>query len=155
MTKSTLTKTWITGVIVFAAGMLMGGICLGLMLAYGGHFTAAASGNGYDFVPAFDGYFWTTVGLMITGFAIAAAGGIVQLVAWIGALINTYRFVDKTWFVVLLAGGLLGLAFGLIGFAVMVAYVIAGPDGMAFVPPPQRPQVPMPEPRTPTLVPMG
>lgn len=32
---------------------------------------------------------------------------------------------------VLLAGGLLGLAMGLIGFAAMVAYVIAGPDGVA------------------------
>jgi hypothetical protein len=28
------------------------------------------------------------------------------------------------------AGGVLGLAFGLIGFAAMVVYVIAGPDGM-------------------------
>jgi len=30
-----------------------------------------------------------------------------------------------------LAVGLLGLAFGLVGFVAMVAYLIAGPDGMA------------------------
>jgi hypothetical protein len=48
-----------------------------------------------------------------------------------GALVNTYRLQDKTWFAVLLAGGLLGLAFGLLGFAAMVAYLVAGPDGMS------------------------
>jgi hypothetical protein len=40
----------------------------------------------------------------------------VQLAAWIGTLVNTYRLEDKTWFAVVLAGGLLGLAFGLLGF---------------------------------------
>lgn len=53
-----------------------------------------------------------------------------QLAAWIGTLVNTYRLEDKTWFAVVLAGGMLGLAFGLLGFATMVAYLIAGPDGM-------------------------
>ena len=131
MTKSTITKTWIAGVILMAAGLLVGGVSLGLMLAYGGQFTAAPGGNGYDFVPKLDGFFWTMVSLMIAGFAVAAIGGIVQLTAWIGALVNTYQLADRTWFVVLLAGGLLGLAFGLVGFAAMVAYVIAGPDGTA------------------------
>ena len=68
---------------------------------------------------------------MVAGFFAAAVGGLVQLAAWIGALVNTYRLQDKTWFAVLLAGGLLGLAFGLLGFAAMVAYLVAGPDGMS------------------------
>lgn len=131
MTKSTITKTWIAGLIVLAVGLLVGGVSLGLMLAYGGQFTPALGGNGSEFVPRLDGFFWTMVGLMIVGFTAAAIGGIVQLAAWIGALVNTYQLQDKTWFVVLLTGGLLGLAFGLVGFAAMVAYVIAGPDGMA------------------------
>jgi hypothetical protein len=129
MAKTTITKTWIAGVILMAAGLLVGGVSLGLMLAYGGQFTPAPSGSGYDFTPRLDGFFWTMVGLMIAGFAVAAIGGIVQLTAWIGALVNTYQLADRTWFVVLLAGGLLGLAFGIVGFAAMVAYVIAGPDG--------------------------
>lgn len=154
MTKSAITKTWVAGVIVLAAGLLMGGISLGLMLAYGGHFSPAQSGNGYDFIPTTDGFFWTMVGLMIVGFTVAAAGGIVQLVAWIGALVNTYPIQDKTWFVVLLAGGLLGLAFGLIGFAVMVAYIIAGPDGTAVARQPAVATMPTQEPwRPPTLMP--
>ncbi len=62
-------------------------------------------------------------------------GDLVQLVAWIGALANTYLVADKTWFAIVLAGGLFGFFFGLIGFAAMIAYVIAGPDGYALAGP--------------------
>jgi hypothetical protein len=148
MTKYTLTRTWIAGVIVLAAGLILGFLSLGLMLAYGGTFTQAASGNGYDFVPTLNGFFWTMVGLMIFGFTVAAVGGIVQLAAWIGALVNTYRIEDKTWFLVLLIGGLLGFAFGLVGFAAMVAYVVAGPDGMV-----EQPRIPTSTPRPGELLP--
>ncbi|HXN79070.1 MAG TPA: hypothetical protein VN965_09895 [Candidatus Dormibacteraeota bacterium] len=131
MKKSTVTRTWLAGLVLLAVGLLVAGLSVALMLAYGGTFTRASAGNGYDFVPSYDGFFWTTVGIIIAGFAVAAVAGLVQLAAWIGALVNTYQMQDKTWFVVLLAGGVLGLAFGLIGFAAMVAYLIAGPDGMA------------------------
>jgi hypothetical protein len=154
MTKTTITRTWFAGLIVLAAGLLLGGISLGLMLAYGGQFTAAPNGTGYDFIPRLDAFFWTTVSLMIIGFTVAAIGGIVQLAAWIGALVNTYQLADRTWFIVLLAGGLLSLAFGLVGFATMVAYLVAGPDGM-----PARPPMPAPtrapEARPPTLAAAG
>lgn len=131
MRKSTVTKTWFGGLLLLAVGLLVAGISIGLMLAYGGTFTKAPFGNAYDFVPRYDDVFWTTIGIMVVGFVVAAIGGLVQLAAWIGALINTFQLPDKTWFAVVLAGGLLGLAFGLVGFAAMVAYLIAGPDGMA------------------------
>jgi hypothetical protein len=158
MGKPTITKTWLAGLIAIASGLILGGVSLGLVLAFGGHFTPAPGGNGYDFVPTLDGFFWTMVGLMIVGFIIAVVGGIVQLVAWIGALINTYRLEDKTWFIVLLAGGLLGLGFTLVGFAVMVAYLIAGPDGMALPQPrtrlsPAQPAMPPEPPPTPPAQP--
>jgi hypothetical protein len=130
MSKPTITRLWIAGLVVLAIGLVVGGVGLGLMFAYGGHFTPARSGNGYDFVPNLDDFFWTTVGVMAAGFTVAIAGGIVQLAAWIGALVNTNLLQDKTWFIVLLVGGLLGLSFGLLGFAAMVAYLVAGPDGM-------------------------
>jgi hypothetical protein len=155
MTKPTITRTWIAGLIVLAAGLLVGGVSLGLMLAYGGHFTAAPNGNGYDFVPRLDGFFWTMVSLMIVGFTAAAVGGVVQLAAWIGALVNTNRLQDKTWFLILLVGGLLGLVVSLAGFAVMVAYLVAGPDGTAIRQPAMPlaaapwPQMPTPTPPTP------
>ncbi|HKT36899.1 MAG TPA: hypothetical protein VJR48_00920 [Ktedonobacterales bacterium] len=130
MSKASITRMWIAGLIVLVAGLAMGGISLGLMLANGGTWVPAASGSGSDFVPTINGFFWTTVGFMIVGFTIAVAGGIVQLAAWIGALVNTYQIEDKAWFIILLAGGLLGLVSGVIGFAAMVAYLVAGPDGM-------------------------
>jgi hypothetical protein len=46
------------------------------MLAYGGTFTAAASGSGYNFVPSFDGFFWTMVSLMIASFSVTVVGGL-------------------------------------------------------------------------------
>jgi hypothetical protein len=141
MARTTITRMWIVGLVILVAGLLVGGISLGLMLTFGGHYTPAPSGNGSDFVPVLNGFFWTTVGVMIVGFTVAAAGGIVQLAAWIGALVNTYQLEDKAWFIVLLAGGLLGLAFGLIGFATMVAYLVAGPNGM----PTRQPRVPLPD----------
>ncbi len=130
MTKFTITRLWIAGVIAFAAGLAVAGAGVGLMLAYGGHFTPAVSGNGSDFVPTFNGFFWMTITVMVMGGLIAAAGGVAQLCAWIGALVNTYPIQEKTWFIVLLAGGLLGMSFGPLGFAAMLAYVIAGPDGV-------------------------
>jgi hypothetical protein len=52
---------------------------------------------------------------------------VAHFVAWIGAVLNTAQLPDKTWFVVLLVVGLLGLVFI---FIATVAYVIAGPDGV-------------------------
>ena len=136
MTKFTITRIWIAGLIALAAGLIVGGIGLGLLLAYGGHFAPALSGSGYNFIPTINGYFWAMVGLMVMGFTLAAVGGVGQLVAWIGAVVNTYPLEDKAWFIVLLVSGLLGLSFGLVGFAGMVAYVIAGPEGTPRAQPP-------------------
>ncbi len=57
---------------------------------------------------------------------IVAGGMIAALAAWIGALLNTARLDDKTWFVLLLVLGLFSF-----GWVALVAYVIAGRDGMA------------------------
>jgi hypothetical protein len=146
MTKRRITSLWTLGLGIFLVGLVVAGVSLGLMFVYGGHFVAAASGSGYDFVPALGGTFWTTVGFMVAGGLTAVIGGVIQLVAWIGALVNTYQLADRTWFAVLLAGGLIGLAFGLAQIAVMVAYILAGPDGTSAqheriptAPPPQTP----------------
>jgi len=132
MRKSTVVRTWLAGVIVLAGGLVMAGISIGLMLGFGGTFTPSPVGQGaYEFEPTLNGFFWTTVVGIVFGGALAATGGLVQLAAWIGALVNTSHLVDKTWFGVLLAGGVLGFFVGLLGFAAMLAYVVAGPDGMA------------------------
>jgi hypothetical protein len=56
---------------------------------------------------------------------VGAAIGLV--IAWIGAALNTANLADKTWFIVLLAGGVLS-----VGLLVTLAYVI-GPDGQPTV----------------------
>jgi len=152
MTKPMITKTWIAGLVVLAAGLVVAVVGVALMLAYGGTFTQiAGTANSYTFVPTLDSFFWSTVVVIVVGGVLAAIGGVVQLAAWIGGLVNSYRLPDKTWFAVLLLGGVFGLAFGLIGFAVMVAYVIAAPEGRLYSRPEAQPAAPRPS----TLAPTG
>jgi hypothetical protein len=66
---------------------------------------------------------WSMVALAVLGVVTMLGAMIAQFVAWIGAVINTARLADKTWFLVLLILGL--VSFGLIA---MVVYLIAGPD---------------------------
>jgi hypothetical protein len=127
MRKATIARVWLGGLIGIVAGLLGAMVGTILLLAYGGTWDGWSGG---DFVPTMDAFFWWMVGLITTGGLVAVAGAIVQIVAWIGALINTYPVPDKAWFVVLLIGGLLGVAGVLIApFVVMVVYLISGPDG--------------------------
>lgn len=128
MSRSVVTKTWLGGLGAIVVGVLIVGVGVGSMLAFGGTLQPAPSGSGFDWTPARDSAFWTSVGAIVVGGTVILVGSLVQLVAWIGAVMNTYSLTDKTWFVVLLVGGVVGLAFGLVGMAVMVAYLIAGPD---------------------------
>ena len=60
MSKNSVTRMWIAGLIVLVAGLAIGGISLGLMLANGGTWQPAVSGEGSDFVPTLNGFFWTS-----------------------------------------------------------------------------------------------
>lgn len=137
MSKSTITKTWIGGLAVFAAGIVLAIVGVFLMLAYGGTFTQGAVAGKYDFTPDMNGFFWTTVGLIVVGGLITLAGSIVQLAAWIGALFNSYLLTSKGWFVILLLGGVFSFLFAPTGFAAMLAYVVAAPDGELYREPPR------------------
>lgn len=68
---------------------------------------------------------WTLAGLLGLAVAVLIGSGVAMFVAWIGAVINTASLPDKTWFIVLLVVGLLGMA-----VFVTIAYVAAGPDGL-------------------------
>ena len=120
MTKSTITKFFIGGIVAVVAG---------LILAVFATFAAFAAGefvmDGPDVTGVqFTAFGWSMVGLMIIGGFSMIGGAIAGLVSWIGALINTAQLEDKAWFVLLLVLGLFSF-----GFIAMVAYVIAGPDG--------------------------
>jgi hypothetical protein len=68
---------------------------------------------------------WTLLGLIALAVFVLLFAAAAHFVAWIGAVLNTAHLSDKTWCVVLLVVGLLGLV-----FIATVAYVIAGPDGL-------------------------
>jgi len=120
MTKPTITRIFVGSLIAIAGGFL-------LMLAAG--LTAYLSGalvmEGPDVVGVqSSGLGLTMLGLAIVGCLVMAGGGIGQFVAWIGAVLNTSKLEDKTWFILLLVLGLLSF-----GFIPMVIYVFTGPDG--------------------------
>ena len=157
MTKRTITITWLVGI-----GVMIGGGLLALFtgLALASHIGAYTNNfqPGVTYVP--DSTFWGSVSFVILG-GIAVLGGIVtQFVAWIGAVINTNRLVDRTWFNVLLWCGVAGIVlnfiggFGaLLGWVLMIVYLVGGPDGMAAEPMTLRPTAPVEPPRT--LAPTG
>ena len=126
MRKSTIGRVWLGGLAAIVAGIA--GVAVGTvsMLAYGGTWGGP---NGSEFTPAYSAFFFWMVGLITAGAFVVAAGGIAQLVAWIGAVVNTFAFSDKTWFIVLAIGGAIGL-FGIVlaGFVVMAAYLLMAPD---------------------------
>lgn len=119
MSKSTITKLFVGGIVAFIAGILLATFAFLWVLASG-----AFVMNGPDIVSITGtGY---TAGLIAAGVVAVLAiigGAICGLVSWIGALINTVALEDKTWFIILLVLGLLSF-----GFIAMIVYVIAGPD---------------------------
>ena len=121
MSKSTVTKLFVSSAFAVIAGAL---------LAFAAIWFAYANGafvmNGPDVTAVQPTPFaWAMVGVIVLS-ALAMLGGFMGgLVSWIGALLNTAQVEDKTWFILLLVLGL--LSFGIVA---MIAYVIAGPDGI-------------------------
>lgn len=132
MTKSAITRMWVAGLAVFVAGIVVSLIGVFSMLAFGGAFSGTPGGGDYKFIPDLTGAFWTAIGVIVVGGLGVLGGTMMQLAAWIAALVNSNALPDRTWFVVLLVAGVLGLTFPPFGFAAMVAYVIAAPDGAPY-----------------------
>jgi hypothetical protein len=138
MTKRTITTWWLIGAIVMIVGGILALFSSLALVTHIGDLTANFQSK--SFVP--DSYFWTLISLIVLG-GIAVMGGIaVQFVAWIGAVINTNRLADKTWFNILLWGGIVGVVLGplfglgaMFWWGLMIAYLVGGPDGMAEAPP--------------------
>jgi hypothetical protein len=119
MTKSTVTKFFVGGIVAVIAGLLVSVAAVWAAFAAGEFVMDGPDVTGIKFTA----FGWSMVGLMIVGGFSMIGGAIAGLVSWIGALINTVQLPDKAWFVLLLVLGLLSF-----GFIAMVAYVVAGPD---------------------------
>lgn len=125
MTKPAVTRLFVGSVVAFVAA-----IVLGIFTCIWAYANGVFQIEDFDVVGVNGGTAaWTTLAvIVIAGLAVvgAAIGG---LVAWIGALLNTARLDDKTWFILLLVLGLFSF-----GFIAMVVYVLAGPDGTVRAP---------------------
>jgi hypothetical protein len=119
MSKQTVTRLFVGSLIAIVAGMVFAAVGFGLAFASGAFVVSGPDVTAVEPIELTAGAIVAaTVGVLgIVG------GAIGQFVAWIGAVINTSRLEDKTWFILLLVLGL--LSFGLIA---MLVYVLAGPD---------------------------
>jgi hypothetical protein len=121
MTKSLIVKLFWGSLIGLVAGFVLMGITLALAIS-----NDIFIMSGPDVTGVKSGVFsWALLGLMGLAMLLLLFAAVAHFVAWIGAVLNTAQLPDKTWFVVLLVVGLLGLV-----FIATVAYVIAGPDGV-------------------------
>jgi hypothetical protein len=121
MSKNGITRLFVGAMVAVAVGLALGIAALLTALAsdaidFGGsHVIDVSGGSGA----------WTAVAFLIVGSVVVVAGSAAAVVSWVGALVNTWELEEKTWFASLLALGLLGF-----GIVAMIAYAVAGPDGM-------------------------
>ena len=120
MSKPTIVKIFLGSLGAIIAGVLFILITATAVLATGTWVINGSEVTDFHLSPTAT----STFIFAMFGGVLVVAGAIGQFVAWIGAVVNTSRLADKTWFVVLLVLGLLS-----VGFIAMLVYVIAGPDG--------------------------
>ena len=121
MTKSLIVKLFWGSLIGLVAGLVLVGIT-GALAINNDVFVM----SGPDVTGVKSGVLaWTLLGLLVLAFLILLFAAMAHFVAWIGAVLNAAQLPDKTWFVVLLVVGVLGLV-----FIATAAYVIAGPDAL-------------------------
>ena len=120
MSRATVTRLFIGGGLAVIAGAI--GAVASVWIAIANDVFVM---NGPDIVGVRGSNLaWLLLAIGMVG-GLAIVGGLVTgLVAWLGALLNTWRSESKAWFGVLLLLGIFNL-----GFFAMIAYLVAGPDG--------------------------
>jgi hypothetical protein len=121
MSKSTVCQLFIGATLTFVIGAIV------LVAAGVAAIANGVIGLGGPTIVTIDGSAFGGVApwLLLAGL-LMGVGSVVAVASWVGALANTIRLDDKTWFVGLLVLGLVSF-----GWIAMVAYVVAGPDGTA------------------------
>jgi hypothetical protein len=129
MSRTVIARLFYGSLLGMAVAIVLGVVAFGIALSTGSfvwednEVVGVRSGSGW----------WAFIAMGAVAALILVAAWVAQFVAWIGALVDTAPRENKTWFVVLLVGGLLG--FGLI---VMLVYVLSetGSSGSASASPP-------------------
>ncbi len=116
--------------------------CVGLIIAL-------VVSHATDHGGLLQGHTWTALALLMACSVALFVGIIMEVVSWWGAVFNTHRLVDKTWFKRTVWCGIVGTigmplfglgAFVLLGFG--IAYRVSAPDGSAAPQPPTMPASP-------------
>jgi hypothetical protein len=121
MSKTTIIRLFEAAIAAAVAGIVIAIVAVVVGLANG-----AVTLGGSHAVTLNGGTVAWTIGAFVVSSLVITAGTLAAIAAWVGAVLNTSRLEDKTWFVVLLVLGLLSL-----GWLAMIAYVFTGPDGSA------------------------
>ena len=121
MSKTTITWLFSAAVAAVVAGTVMRVAAVVAGLADG----AVVLGGPQVVTLNGDALAWS-IAALVTASLLIAAGAVAAIASWFGALLNTSRLADKTWFAVLLVLGLVSL-----GWVAVIAYVVAGPDSTA------------------------
>jgi hypothetical protein len=129
MSKATVTRLFVGAVLAVVVGLVVALAAIIAALAAG-----AVTIGGPTVIMVNGTAIAGSLGWLVMGAVAIAAGALTAIASWIGALLNTARLEDKTWFVALLVLGLFSL-----GWVAMTAYVLAGPDATS--PGPARPDV--------------
>ena len=122
MPKAVVTRLFIGAGLAMIAGAVLASVAVGIAIA-----NDVFLMNGPDIVGLRGGTpAWSSLGLGLVGVLALIGGLIAGLVAWIGALLNTWQLESKAWFIGLLLLGIFNF-----GFVAMIAFLVAGPDGPA------------------------
>jgi hypothetical protein len=121
-----MSKTTITWLFVAAIAAVFAGIVIGIAATFEGLANHAVVLGGPQLVSLNGDVLAWSIAMRVIASLVIAAGTVAAIAAWVGALLNTYRLEDKTWFAALLLLGLVSL-----GWVAMIAYVFAGPDSTA------------------------
>jgi hypothetical protein len=121
-----VSKRAITNLFKAAIALVVAGAVSGTIVAIAALANGAVAFGGPAFVTINPGPFAGAVVGLLAASLLTAAGSIAAVISWAGALLNTSRLEDKTWFTGLLVSGLVSL-----GWVATFAYVVRGPDSTA------------------------
>ena len=121
MTRTTIAVLFIVSTVAFVVGATMGIVTTVSAVANG-----AIEIGGSQLVTLHPGQIGAAIAAYAVASAIAVAGSIALYVSWAGALLNTWRLDDRSWFAGILGAGVVGLA-----WVATAVYLVAGPDRRA------------------------
>jgi hypothetical protein len=118
VSKPAITRLFGVAITLVVAGVVTGTVGVIAALANG-----AVAFGGPQFVTINVGSAAWAIAALLAASLCGAVGTVAAIASWAGALRNTSRLEDKTWFLVLLVSGLISL-----GWIAMIAYALRGPD---------------------------